>query len=117
MISMKNTVIKKILKGIGWFSGTWIIILAAVEIFMTSSALTSLVNKVAAEFIDGELSFGKVELSMFKRFPSASIALEDFSITYPSDRFDLAEQSGPQGWLLKQGCGEESDTLASFDRF
>ena len=53
MISMKNTVIKKILKGIGWFSGTWIIILAAVEIFMTSSALTSLVNKVAAEFIDG----------------------------------------------------------------
>ena len=108
---------KAVIKWIAWFMGIWIGILVALELFLTSSALTNIVNKVASDYIDGELSFGKVELSMFKRFPSASISLENFSITYPADRFDQDEQAGVDGRLYHSGCGEEKDTLASFDRF
>ena len=85
---MKGNIMKKVAKWVGWIVGIWLVILAALEIFLTSSALTGLVNRIAAEFIDGELSFGKVELSMFRRFPSASLSMEDFVITYPADRFD-----------------------------
>lgn len=108
---------KAVIKWIAWFAGIWVAILVAIELFLTSSAVTNIVNKVASEYIDGELSFGKVELSMFKRFPSASLSLENFSITYPSDRFDEDEQAGVDGRLYHSGCGEEKDTLASFDRF
>lgn len=101
---MNLGITKRILRSVGWFAAIWIGILAAVEIFMTSTALTGLVNRIGSEYIDGELSFGKVELSMFKRFPSASISLEDFSVTYPADRFDRNEKEG-------------KDTLASFERF
>ena len=114
---MNNRILIRIAKILGWFAGIWIVIIAALEIFLTSSALTGIVNKVAAEFIDGSISFGKIELSMFRHFPSASISLEDFSITYPANRYDADEAQGPQGWLLRQGCGEVCDTLASFDRF
>ena len=72
---------KAVIKWIAWIAGIWLGILIALELFLTSSALTNIVNKVASDYIDGELSFGKVELSMFKRFPSASISLENFSIT------------------------------------
>ena len=108
---------KAVIKWIAWIAGIWLGILIALELFLTSSALTNIVNKVASNYIDGELSFGKVELSMFKRFPSASISLENFSITYPADRFDEDEQSGVDGRLYHSGCGEDRDTLASFDRF
>lgn len=108
---------KAVIKWVAWIAGIWVGILIALEIFLASSAVTNIVNKVASEYIDGELTFGKVRLSMFQRFPSASISLEDFSITYPADRFDEDEQSGVQGRLYQSGCGEVKDTLASFDRF
>ena len=114
---MKGNIMKKVAKWVGWIVGIWLVILAALEIFLTSSALTGLVNRIAAEFIDGELSFGKVELSMFRRFPSASLSMEDFVITYPADRFDEDEKVGAKGLLYTSGCGEISDTLASFERF
>ena len=108
---------KAVIKWVAWIAGIWVGILIALEIFLASSAVTNIVNKVASEYIDGELTFGKVRLSMFQHFPSASISLENFSITYPADRFDQDEQSGVQGRLYQSGCGEVKDTLASFDRF
>ena len=114
---MSRNSIKTVLKWMAWITGIWMTILVALELFLTSSALTGIVNKVASEFIDGELSFGKVELSMFKRFPSACLTMEDFSITYPADRFDEDENGGADGKLFRSGRGEVSDTLAAFKRF
>ena len=75
---------KKVAKWVGWIVGIWLVILAALEIFLTSSALTGLVNRIAAEFIDGELSFGKVELSMFRRFPTLHIPIHYSNIVLPN---------------------------------
>ena len=54
---------------------------------------------------------------MLKNFPSLTLELEDFSVTYPSDRFDMDEKKGPQGMLMYMGGGQTADTLASFSRF
>ena len=105
------------LKPILWFVGIWAVLLIVMEVTLSQSVLTGLVNKYATEYIDGDLRFGKVSISMFRRFPNVSVSLEDFSITYPADRFDSQENEGLRSYLVHKGCGQESDTLASFRKF
>ena len=108
---------KILLKAALWFIGIWAALLVILQVALSEKVLTKLVNKYAAEYIDGEISFGSAEVSMFKRFPRVFLSLDDFSITYPADRFDAQEKMGVQGYLMHKGCGETADTLASFDRF
>lgn len=108
---------RKVIKALLWAAGIWAALLIVIEIVLSSATVTKIVNRYAAEYIDGDLSFGKVSVSAFRHFPTLSLTLEDFSLTYPSDRFDSLETAGPQGHLLYKGCGLEADTLASFSRF
>ena len=97
-----------------WIAGIWLGLLIILQIALTPSVLTKLVNHFAAEYIDGDLHFGKVSISMFSQFPRAELKFEDFTITYPADRYADVKELGAQGHLMKQGCGETADTLASF---
>ena len=115
--AMRSGIIKRIFRWVAALAGVWLMILVGLELFLRSSAVTGIVNRVAADYIDGELSFGKVQASMFRHFPSASLSLEDFHITYPAERFDNAEKQGADGPLFRAGHGESADTLASFKRF
>ena len=108
---------KRIIKILLWIIGIWIGIMIAAQIVLSTSVLTNTVNKVAAEYVDGSISFGKANVSLFRRFPKVSMTLEDFSITYPAERFDSLERAGVQGHMLYHGCGEQADTLASFKEF
>lgn len=112
-----SRILRRLLKGVAWVVGVWICILAALQIVLSPSVLTRIVNKFAAEYVDGTLSFGKVRLAMFRHFPNVGISMEDCSLTYPAERFDSLETAGAQGNLLRMGCGESADTLASFKRF
>ena len=113
----KKHIGKIILKSVLWFIGIWALLLVTLQLTLSEKVLTKLVNKYAAEYVDGDLSFGSASVSMFKRFPRVFLTLEDFSVTYPADRFDAAERQGAQGHLVRHGCGETADTLASFKRF
>lgn len=114
MIKKTFLIAGKVLLGV---IGVWAALLVLVEILLSPPVTSKIVNKVAAEYIDGNLEFTKARISLFKRFPSIYVDIEDFSLTYPSERFDEEEKSSPQGWLLYQGGGETSDTLASFKSF
>ena len=112
-------------KGFGKWAGRiviailaiWTVCIAALEIILSTPLATDTVNRLASQYIDGNISFGKVSASVLRRFPAVTVNLEDFSITYPSDRFDEEERTSAQGMLLYMGGGEEADTLASFSRF
>ena len=112
-------------KGFGrWLGRAAVMILAAwalciivIEIILSTPLATSTVNRIASQYIDGSISFGKVSASVLRHFPAVTVNLEDFCITYPSDRFDEEEKRGPQGRLMYVGNGEQADTLASFSRF
>lgn len=108
---------KTLLKILAWTAGIWLIVLIVLQAALSPSVLTRIVNRIASEYVDGELSFGKIRLSMFRHFPNIGISMEDCSITYPTERFDSLEAAGAQGFLLKAGSGEKSDTLASFKNF
>ena len=102
---------------ISWSLGVWVAVILVLEVLLSTPLLTTSVNRIAARYIDGEISFGRVSASMLKNFPSMTLTLEDLSITYPSDRFDRQERKGPQGMLMYRGTGDMADTLATFSRF
>ena len=108
------SIITRIVLGI---LGVWIGLLLILEIALSPAVTSKVVKKVAAEYVDGSLDFSKVRVSLFKRFPSLYVEIDDFCLTYPSDRFDEAEKEGARSWMIRQGCGQESDTLASFKSF
>ena len=81
-------IFKVVLKTVLWTAGIWLSLLIILETVLSEKVLTGIVNRYAAGYVDGDFKFGKASLSMFRRFPSATITLEDFTITYPADRFD-----------------------------
>ena len=119
----KNTTARKIgfwgrtAKVLLWACGLWATLLLALHLILSPAVLTRIVNKYAEDYVDGNISFGSASASMFRHFPSLTLTFDDFSITYPADRFDASEQAGVQGHLLYHGCSDAADTLASFSRF
>ena len=89
-----NKILKITAKTALWTIGIWIILLVILEVALSQSVLTGLVNRYASEYIDGNIRVGRISASMFRRFPSATLTLDDFSITYPADRFDTQEKEG-----------------------
>lgn len=108
---------RRILKALIWIAGIWLCILLALEFVLTPSVINRLIDKYAAEYVDGSINIGKVSLSMFRYFPNVGVTVDDFSITYPAERYDSVEVEGPQGHLIKAGTGIETDTLAFFRKF
>lgn len=93
-----------------WVIGIWAVLLIIIQIALSPSVLTRIANRLTAEYVDGNVSFGEVRLSVFKSFPYLNIGFSDVSVTYPAGRFP-AEQGD---FYSRQGKGETADTLASF---
>ena len=112
----KGNIRKRITRIILWIAGIWVVLLLVLQIVLSPSVLTRIVNRFATEYIDADVSFEKIRLSMFRHFPNAGIIIDDCRITYPSDRFGTAREADTTGTRLAKGYGETCDTLASFDR-
>lgn len=112
-----NPALRRLIRILLWIAGIWAALIILMEIVLSSSFMTETVQRIATEHIDGDLDFERISLSMFRKFPDATLTLDDFSLTYPAKRFDSIEKEGPQGHLLYSGCGSDADTLASFRHF
>lgn len=108
---------RKVLKVLLWIAGIWMTILVALQVLISPKVLSGFVDKFASEYIDGDLSFSKVRLRMFRHFPNVGLSIEDCALTYPAERFDSLEAAGPQARLVFRGTGETADTLISVRRF
>lgn len=91
--------------------GVWALLLVAVQVFLSPRVLTRLADRLAAEYVDADVDFGEVRLSVFRSFPYLNVGFRDFSLTYPSDRFESQEDSSY--YMMRQGRGPGADTLAS----
>lgn len=95
--------------------GIWAVIVAALQVVLNSNVLTRVINEAAKEYVSGDVTFSGVKASMFKSFPNLNVTIEDFSLTYPHDRFAAFDSLDvPGGYLLGAGRGENADTLAHF---
>jgi len=116
----KHPVLKGVLLG---FLGLWVLLLAGVQIALNSKVLGKILDKVAAEYVDGDVTFSRVHASVLRNFPNLNVSLDDFAITYPTDRFaawdslvqvmDASPALG--GPLYGAGRGGQEDTLLRFD--
>lgn len=113
---------KKVVRGILLgILGFLLVVLLTVQFLLRPSVLTRLVNKYAAEYVEGSLEFSKVRASVFRSFPNLNVSIDSCALTYPHERYQrfdsLYEDSGLRFSLQKMGLGAEgTDTLASFDR-
>ena len=112
-----KTLFRIAVKTLLWTAGIILSLMVILEIVLSGPVLTKIVSGIASEYVDGDIHFGKVSASMFRRFPASTLTLEDFHITYPADRFDAIEKEGVQGYLMHKGCSDQADTLASFRKF
>lgn len=106
---------------IGFLSlaGLFLAVLLTLQIILNEKLLTRIVNKVAAEYVDGNLVFSRVHASVIKSFPHLDVSLDSCSLTYPHEKFsayDVPAESGKRFSLINAGRGESVDTLASFRR-
>ena len=103
------------------FAGLIAILFIIVQVALTPAVLTRIVNRIAAEFVDGDVRFSKVKASVFKSFPHLNVTLSDFALTYPHDKFATYDSLYPVETiasrhmnLLDAGRAPDIDTLASF---
>ena len=92
--------------------GLILLILIALPFVLNSKVVTKLVDKYAAEYIDGDLEYSRLHVSLYKHFPRVGITLEDVAVTYPHERF--AQYDTLASPLLEAGRGTPKDTLARF---
>ena len=99
-------------------AGLLVAVLVTLQIVLRPAVLTKLVNKYAADYVEGDVSFGNIKAHVIKSFPFLNLEADDFSLTYPHERYaqwdTIYPDSGRRFSLLKAGRGEEVDTLASF---
>jgi len=108
---------RKILRNILFaFLGLWAVILIALQVVLNSKVLTKIVNNIAAEYVDGDISFGKINASVFKSFPNLNVTIDNVSLTYPHDRFAEFDSVGIRSQINPFGRNELADTLASFKK-
>ncbi len=62
----KNT-LKKVLKVLAWIAGVWFAILVILQVALSPSVLTKVVNRFAAEYLDVELTILVSESSYSER--------------------------------------------------
>ena len=107
-------VIRNVLLGL---LGLVFLLLVILQVLLRPKVLTSLVNKVAAEYVEGDLAFARVKASVIKDFPFLNVTLEDGALTYPHDRYARYDSTLVEKGrfpLLQAGRAPEKDTLASF---
>lgn len=106
---------KKFLKILGIVIGSILVLLLILALLLqwvlSEKRLTSIVNKYAVEYVDADVHFGNIKLSLWDDFPHVSVHVEDVVLTYPASRFAKEDSvalslskmaySGKQGFYRK----------------
>ena len=108
----------------------FLLLFASLQLILNSTVLTRIANRFAEEYVDGSVSFSGIKASMFRSFPNLNVTIDDFTLTYPHERFASYDSLIPPGDSLHYKGWERlvspsdhfdelrgrTDTLAHFDR-
>ena len=97
-----------------------LVLLVALQVVLRPQVLTGIVNKLAADYVEGEVNFREVRAHVIKSFPFVTVDAQDFSITYPHSRYarfdSVYTDKSRRFSLLRAGNQRDgdTDTLAAF---
>lgn len=115
-------------KALKWFlivlAGLLAAVLVALSIILTPRFLTKTANKLAADYVDGTATVGRLDISLLKNWPAVRVDIDSLVVTYPHDRFSsfdsltvlnpqFTKEYASELGLLDAGRGETADTLAA----
>ena len=86
-----------------------VLLAVAAQVALNTKTLDRIVQRFAAEYIDGGIRYDRLKLSLVKDFPNGRLRMENFSLVYPHERFDAYPVKN------EEGRGVEVDTLAAFE--
>ncbi len=98
---------------LGTVAGLFLLIMVVLQAVLSPSFLTKMANKYAPRFLDADIAFGRIDADVFRSFPHLSLEVDDFTLTYPHDRFAAWDSVGIASRLREKGRSPEADTLAS----
>ena len=112
MASRAGKIVRNVLLGL---VGGLALLLVIVQIALSDKVLTRIVNRIAAQFVEGTVRFDRVHASVLKSFPYLNVTASGLEVTYPHDKFAAYDLDGVEGedFLLRAGRGETVDTLLS----
>lgn len=119
---MENTDSKKVtkrgrkiaLKIAASLAGIWVGLLLILQLTLSPAILTDMVGKFANSYLDADLEFESIGVSMFRNFPDIRLKMDNCAVTYAHERFNGVVD--PDIRLQQMGRGEK-DTLAVFEQF
>ncbi len=90
-----------------------VVLLMLLDAVLSDYVLQKVVDKVAPQYVDGNLSVGRIKVSAIRNFPHFRVELHDVDLTYPHSRFE-SYQNDPEA-LASKGIGRSLDSLAFAD--
>ena len=100
---IRNTV----LWTLGTVVGLVLLVLVTLQVLLRPKVLTRIVNRVAAEYVEGEVNFSEVKAHVIKSFPYLHLEAGNCSVTYPHSRYarydSLYTESSRRFSLMKAG--------------
>jgi len=92
-----------------------LLLLVVLQVVLRPAVLTGIVNRIAADYVQGDVSFRQVKAHVIKSFPYLNVEAEDLVITYPHNRYARYDTvyASVQEPLLQAGRHPEADTLVS----
>ena len=95
-------------------AGIWVGLLLILQLTLSPAILTDMVRKFANSYLDADLEFESIGVSMFRNFPDIRLKMDNCAVTYAHERFDGVVD--PDIRLQQMGRGKK-DTLAVFEQF
>lgn len=90
-----------------------VVLLMLLDAVLSDYVLQKVVDKVAQQYVDGNLSVGRIKVSAIRNFPHFRVELHDVDLTYPHSRF-AAFQNDSEA-LASKGIGRSLDSLSFAD--
>lgn len=119
-VSLKRIAVKMLL----WTVGTLALLLLLVQILLSPTVLTPVIDRFADYWIECDVSFGKVGLNMFRTFPNITLTVEDCQMKYDAEKFSIYTRAAGCGRASRAGSylgqfrvQEECDTVNLSGRY
>lgn len=96
--------------------GFFVTLYVVLQLVLGSASVKEKIHGAAAAFVDGELEWADLNVSLLKTFPRIGVSIDSLSVTYPHERFSSHDGKLRKAVLLQAGRGSEKDTLLAFDR-
>ncbi len=100
----KKTVKKLIFIPLGVLAGLLVLVVGAAMLLLTPKRLTPLVSELCDRYLDAQVRFDTVDVSLFRNFPHVTLRLRGTEVV--SHAFDRLDDS------VRQTMPREADTLA-----